>query len=217
MGTVGKAIPGVVLRIAEDGEILARGPNIMRGYYKNEEATREVMDGGWFHTGDIGRLDEDGFLTITDRKKDVIVTSGGKNVAPQPIESLILANPYIQNVIVVGAERKFISALVVPDFVRLEAYARSHGIDFRDREDLCRREEIISFLMAQIDRATPDLAPLREDQEDRRPGPRLRDRSRRDHADAQNQAQYRRAQIQGRHRFPVRQLSAIVALNSVRP
>jgi long-chain acyl-CoA synthetase len=160
LGTVGKAIPGVVLRIAEDGEILARGPNIMRGYYKDEEATRTVMDGGWFHTGDLGRLDEDGFLTITGRKKDVIVTSGGKNVVPQPIESLILANPYIQNVVVVGAERKFIAALVVPDFVRLEAYARSHGIDFRDREELCRREEIISFLMAEIDRATSDLAPF---------------------------------------------------------
>jgi long-chain acyl-CoA synthetase len=158
LGTVGKAIPGVEIRIAEDSEILARGPNVMRGYYKDEEATREVMAGGWFHTGDIGRLDEDGFLTITGRKKDMIVTSGGKNVAPQPIESLILANPYIQNVVVVGAERKFIAALVVPDFTRLEAYARSHGIDFRDGKELCRREEIINFLMAEIDRATPDLA-----------------------------------------------------------
>ena len=159
LGTVGKAIPGVSLRIADDGEILARGPNIMRGYYKDEKATREAMAGGWFHTGDIGRLDEDGFLTITDRKKDLIVTSGGKNVAPQPIESLILATPYIENIVVVGAERKFIAALVVPDFTRLEAYARSHGIAFRDRAELCRREEIVSLLEAEIDRATADLAP----------------------------------------------------------
>ena len=159
LGTVGKAIPGVSLRIAEDGEILARGPNIMRGYYKDEEATRKVMEGGWFHTGDIGRLDEDGFLIITDRKKDVIVTSGGKNVAPQPIESLLLATPYIQNVIVVGAERKFIAALVVPEFDRLEAYARSRRIEVGDRAELCRREEIVSFLLTEIDRATPDLAP----------------------------------------------------------
>ncbi len=159
LGTVGKAIPGVSLRIAEDGEILARGPNLMRGYYKDEEATRKVMVDGWFHTGDIGQLDGDGFLTITDRKKDVIVTSGGKNVAPQPIETLILATPYIQNIVVVGAERKFIAALVVPDFVRLEAYARSRGLDFRDRSELCRREEIIAFLTAEIDGATSDLAP----------------------------------------------------------
>ena len=159
LGTVGKAIPGVSLRIAEDGEILARGPNLMRGYYKDEEATGKVMVDGWFHTGDIGHLDGDGFLTITDRKKDVIVTSGGKNVAPQPIETLILATPYIQNIVVVGAERKFIAALVVPDFVRLEAYARSRGLDFRDRSELCRREEIIAFLTAEIDGATSDLAP----------------------------------------------------------
>jgi long-chain acyl-CoA synthetase len=159
LGTVGKAIPGVTLRIAEDGEILARGPNIMRGYYKDEEATRNVMADGWFHTGDIGRLDKDGFLTITDRKKDIIVTSGGKNVAPQPIESLILATSYIQNVVVVGAERKFIAALVVPDFDRLEAYARSHGLAFRDRAELCRRQEIVDFLTAEIDGATSELAP----------------------------------------------------------
>jgi long-chain acyl-CoA synthetase len=158
-GTVGKAIPGVELRIAKDGEILARGPNVMRGYYKNEAATREVIVDGWFHTGDIGRLDADGFLTITDRKKDIIVTSGGKNVAPQPIESLILSNPYFQNVVVVGAERKFISALVVPEFTRLEAYARTQGIAFRDRSDLCRQEKITTFLIAQIDAVTPDLAP----------------------------------------------------------
>ena len=138
-GTVGKAIPRVELRIAEDGEILARGPNVMMGYYKNEADTREVLKDGWLHTGDIGRLDEDGFLIITDRKKDIIVTSGGKNVAPQPIESLIQASPFIASAVVVGSSRKFISALIVPDFEKLEAYARAHGIAFADRADLCRR------------------------------------------------------------------------------
>jgi long-chain acyl-CoA synthetase len=158
-GTVGKAIPDVELRIAEDGEILARGPNVMMGYYKNESATREAMAGGWFHTGDVGRFDDDGFLVITDRKKDIIVTSGGKNVAPQPIESLILLSPYVANVVVVGSTRKFISALIVPDFDRLESHARAKGIAFRDRSDLCRRPEVVDFLLAEIGRATPGLAP----------------------------------------------------------
>ncbi len=157
-GTVGKAIPGVELRIAEDGEILARGPNVMMGYYKNEADTREVLKDGWLHTGDIGRLDEDGFLIITDRKKDIIVTSGGKNIAPQPIESLIQASPFIASAVVVGSSRKFISALVVPDFGKLEPYARTHGIAFADRADLSRRPEVATFLLDEVNRMTPGLA-----------------------------------------------------------
>ena len=157
-GTAGKAIPGVELRIAEDGEILARGPNVMMGYYKNEADTREVLKDGWLCTGDIGRFDEDGFLIITDRKKDIIVTSGGKNVAPQPIESLIQASPFISSVVVVGSSRKFISALVVPDFEKLEPYARMHGIAFKDRTDLCRRPEVADFLLGEVNRMTPGLA-----------------------------------------------------------
>ena len=157
-GTVGKAIPRVELRIADDGEILARGPNVMMGYYKNEADTREVLKDGWLHTGDIGRLDEDGFLIITDRKKDIIVTSGGKNIAPQPIESLIQASPFIASAVVVGSSRKFISALVVPDFEKLEPYARAHGIAFADRTDLCRRPEIAAFLLDEVSRMTPGLA-----------------------------------------------------------
>ena len=157
-GTAGVAIPGVELRIAEDGEILARGPNVMMGYYKNEADTREVLRDGWFHTGDIGRFDEDGFLIITDRKKDIIVTSGGKNVAPQPIESLIQASPLIASAVVVGNSRKFISALVVPDFDKLEAYAKAHGIAFEGRADLSRRPEIAAFLLEEVNRMTPGLA-----------------------------------------------------------
>ena len=157
-GTVGKAIPDVDLRIAEDGEILARGPNVMMGYYKNEADTREVMKDGWLHTGDIGRFDDDGFLIITDRKKDMIVTSGGKNIAPQPIESLIQSSPYIANAVVVGSSRRFISALIVPDFDKLESQARAKGIPFRDRAELCRRTEMIDFLLDEVNRVTPDLA-----------------------------------------------------------
>ncbi len=157
-GTAGKAIPRVELRIAEDGEILARGPNVMMGYYKNEADTREVLKDGWLHTGDIGRFDEDGFLIITDRKKDIIVTSGGKNVAPQPIESLIQASPLIASAVVVGNSRKFVSALIVPDFEKLEAYAKAHGIAFKDRAELSRRPEVAAFLLDEVNRMTPALA-----------------------------------------------------------
>ena len=158
LGSAGRAIPGVEITIAPDGEILARGPNVMQGYYKREAETREAMEGGWFHTGDIGRLDPEGFLFITDRKKDLIVTAGGKNVAPQPIENLLKANPYILNVVVVGGSRKFISALVVPNFEKLEAYAKAKGIPFHDRAELCSREEVRDFMLAEVSRSTPDLA-----------------------------------------------------------
>jgi long-chain acyl-CoA synthetase len=157
-GTAGVAIPGVELRIAEDGEIMARGPNIMMGYYRAEAETREVLVDGWLHTGDIGRLDEDGFLTITDRKKDIIVTSGGKNVAPQPIESLIQASPFIASAVIVGNSRKFISALIVPDFEKLESWARERGLVFEDRADLSRRPEVAAFLLDEANRMTPGLA-----------------------------------------------------------
>jgi long-chain acyl-CoA synthetase len=157
-GTAGQAIPGVDLRIAEDGEILARGPNVMMGYYKNDADTKEVLKDGWLHTGDIGRFDEDGFLIITDRKKDIIVTSGGKNVAPQPIESLILASPYIASTVVVGSSRKFISALVVPNFEKLEGVARERSWTFKDRAGLCCRPEVAAFLLDEVNRMTPGLA-----------------------------------------------------------
>jgi len=157
-GTVGKPIPGVEIRIAADGEILAKGPNIMKGYYKKEAETREVFEGGWFHTGDIGHLDEDGFLVITDRKKDLIVTSGGKNVAPQPIENLLKLNPYIVNAVVIGDRKRFISALIVPNFEKLEAYARVQQIPFGDREELVRDSRILEFMRAEVDKATPLLA-----------------------------------------------------------
>ena len=157
-GTVGPVIPGVEVTIAPDGEILARGPNVMKGYYKKEQETREAMTGGWFHTGDIGHFDEEGFLVITDRKKDLIITAGGKNVAPQPIENRIKTNPYIQSAVVVGAGRKFISALIVPDFDKLEVYARGNGIPFASRSELARRDEIASFLLAEVNRSTPELA-----------------------------------------------------------
>jgi long-chain acyl-CoA synthetase len=158
LGTVGKPAPGIDIKIAGDGEILARGPNIMKGYYKKDAETREIMEGGWFHTGDIGHLDEDGFLVITDRKKDLLVTSGGKNVAPQPIENLLKTSPYISNAVVIGDRRRFVAALIVPDFDKLKAYAQGQGIADAAVEELCRDRRVVEFLKDEVDRATPLLA-----------------------------------------------------------
>jgi long-chain acyl-CoA synthetase len=157
-GSVGKPIPNVEVRIAADGEILARGPNIMKGYYKKEAETKEAFEGGWFQTGDIGRIDEDGFLVITDRKKDIIVTAGGKNIAPQPIENILKMNPYVSNAVVIGDRRRFVSALIVPNFDKLEEYARSNSIAFADRSELVKNEKVADFIKAEVDRATPNLA-----------------------------------------------------------
>ncbi|MCX6574635.1 MAG: long-chain fatty acid--CoA ligase [Candidatus Aminicenantes bacterium] len=157
-GTVGQPVPEVEIKIAPDGEILAKGPNVMKGYYKKDQETREAMEGGWFHTGDIGHFDQEGFLVITDRKKDILITAGGKNVSPQPIENTLKANPYVQTAVVVGGGRKFISALIVPNYDKLEAYARAKGIPFGSRKELVEREEITSFMLAEVNRATPNLA-----------------------------------------------------------
>ncbi|HOI44361.1 MAG TPA: long-chain fatty acid--CoA ligase [Candidatus Aminicenantes bacterium] len=157
-GTVGKTLPGVEVKIAADGEILTRGPNVMKGYYKKDAETRDAFDDGWFKTGDIGRVDDDGFLVITDRKKDLIVTSGGKNVAPQPIENILKTVPYIQTAVVIGDRKRFVSALIVPDFEKLEDYAKAAGIAFSDRRDLVRNEQVVNFIKSEVDRSTTSLA-----------------------------------------------------------
>jgi long-chain acyl-CoA synthetase len=157
-GTVGRPIDGVEVRIAADGEILARGPNIMKGYYKKPEATAEVIDTeGWFHTGDIGVIDPDGFLVITDRKKDILVTSGGKNIAPQPIESGIKTNKFFAEVVMIGNKRNFPAALVVPNFESLEKWAREKGLP-GSREELVKKPEVVAFYQKLIQELTPDLA-----------------------------------------------------------
>ena len=157
-GTVGPPIPGVEVKIAEDGEIFTKGPNVMKGYYKKEEETKEVFDGDWFKTGDIGHIDENGHLVITDRKKDLIVTAGGKNVAPQPIENLLRTNPHIENALTIGDKRKFISALVVPNFEKIKEFAESHNIPYESLSDLVKDERVLDFMEAEVDRATPNLA-----------------------------------------------------------
>ncbi len=149
-GTVGRPIPGVKIKIAADGEILAQGPNVSRGYYRNPAATREAFVDGWFHTGDIGEIDADGFLKITDRKKDLIVTAGGKNIAPQHLENLLKMDKYITEVMLYGDRRKFISALIVPDFERLAEYALEHDILYRDREELLADPAIVRLIETRI-------------------------------------------------------------------
>ena len=157
-GSVGKPIPGIEVKIAPDGEILTRGPHVMKGYYKKPDENREIFEDGWLKTGDIGTLDAEGFLIITDRKKDLIVTAGGKNIAPQPIENLLKTNPYILNAVVIGDRKHFIAALIVPNFEKLEAYATSSKIPFAGRAELVKNGQIMNFLKAEIDRATPNLA-----------------------------------------------------------
>lgn len=157
-GAVGKPIPRVEVKFDEDGEILTRGPNVMKGYYKMEAETGEAFEGGWFHTGDIGHLDEDGFLVITDRKKDIIVTAGGKNVAPQPIENLLKINPYISNAMVIGDKRRFISAIIIPNFEKLEEYAKFNNIPFDNLINLVKNKKVINFMHSEVERSTPMLS-----------------------------------------------------------
>ncbi|MBD3290227.1 AMP-binding protein [candidate division KSB1 bacterium] len=158
-GTVGPALPGVEVKIADDGEILTRGPHVMKGYYKNPDATSEMIDAdGWLHTGDIGQLDDEGYLSITDRKKNIIVTSGGKNVTPASIENVLISSQYIEQIMVVGDRRKFLSALIVPSFDALKKYADENGISYKDQNDLVVNEQIHEMMDKMIRETTAHLA-----------------------------------------------------------
>ena len=158
IGTVGKLVEGVDVTIAADGEILTRGASVMKGYYNNPVATSEAIDPeGWFHTGDIGEI-RDGFLAITDRKKDIIVTAGGKNIAPQPIENLVKTNKYVSQAVMLGDKRKFPSMLIVPNFEQLESWAKKRNIIWTHRSQLLRMPTIQAKMEKEVNSQLMGLA-----------------------------------------------------------
>ncbi len=158
-GTVGQAIEGVTVKIAEDGEICVKGPNVMMGYYNNPEATKEVIDEeGFFHTGDIGVLDSEGFLKITDRKKQIFKTSGGKYIAPSVIENKIHESVFIDQAMVIGEYQKFASALIVPSFEKLQEWCPQNGIPFTSNAEVINNEKVKALIIGEIEKVNKDLA-----------------------------------------------------------
>ena len=188
-GSVGKPIPGVELRIAEDGEILARGPNVMSGYYNKPAATADAIRDGWFHTGDIGTLDDEGYLRITDRKKDLLVTSGGKKIAPQPIEAVLKRSPMVAEAVLLGDRQKFAAALIVPEFDALERRLKDLGRPPGARDELVKRADVIALYQEIVDALNRELSQFERIKKIRAPARRVHDRIRRADADAEGEAE----------------------------
>ena len=162
-GTVGAPVPGVEVKIAEDGEILTRGPHVMKGYFNNEAETAAVIDAdGWFHTGDIGIIDADGFVRITDRKKNIIVLSNGKNVAPQPIESALVQSAFISQIMLIGSERKNLAALIVPNFDALKAWASENNIKTTEIPEMLEMREVQQLIQGEIRSRLTDFADFEQ-------------------------------------------------------
>jgi long-chain acyl-CoA synthetase len=153
LGAVGKILPGVECRIAPDGEILTRGPHVMKGYYNKPRETADAIDSeGWFHTGDIGHIDEDGFLSITDRKKEILVNSNGKNIAPAPIESFLKSQDFVSLPVIIGDKRKFLSCLIVPNFEKLAGWAEANGLAGRSMDQLVKEPRVLALFQSAMDR-----------------------------------------------------------------
>ena len=158
LGAVGPIIPNVTVKFDADGEILCKGPNVMKGYYNKPEATREAIDAdGWFHTGDIGVL-EDGFLKITDRKKDLIVTAGGKKVAPQPIEGLVKKSKFVSNAVMLGDKRQFCIMLVVAQYEHLEPWAKDENLAWKDHRELIKLPQVVAKMEQEVLSQLTELA-----------------------------------------------------------
>jgi long-chain acyl-CoA synthetase len=161
-GSVGKPFPGCEVKIADDGEVLIKGPNIFRGYYKNQEATAEAIVGAWLHTGDLGRLDEDGFLYITGRKKEIIITAGGKNITPANLENGLKQNQYISQAVVYGDRRPYLSALITLDPEEIPRYAEEHGLGTGDVAELSKREEVRELVEKALDGVNAKVARVEQ-------------------------------------------------------
>lgn len=158
-GSIGRPLDNEEVRFAEDGELFVRGPNIMKGYYKLPEATAEVLSpDGWLATGDIGHQDAEGFLYITDRKKELIVTAGGKNIAPQPIENLLKTNKYVVQAVLIGDRRPYITALIVPNWGNVLEYVKSHGVKVSDVPKLCEEPHVKHLFEHVLERANSELS-----------------------------------------------------------
>jgi len=161
-GTVGPPLVGVEVKIAEDGEILVKSPGVFKGYYKNPEATAETVKNGWLFSGDVGEIDEDGYLKITDRKKDIIVTAGGKNITPQYIENKLKASYYINDAVVIGDKRKFISCLIMIDEDNVVKYAQDNKIQFSTYKDLTQSREIVKLIQGEVDQVNETLSRVEQ-------------------------------------------------------
>jgi long-chain acyl-CoA synthetase len=161
-GSVGKPFHGVEVKIAADGEVLIKGPNIFRGYYKNQQATNETVVDGWLHTGDLGHIDEDGFLFITGRKKDIIITAGGKNITPANLENGLKQNQYISQAVVYGDRRPYLTAIVTLDPEEVAAYARDHNLGTTDVKELCKRDEIRALVQHAMDQVNDKVARVEQ-------------------------------------------------------
>ena len=158
VGTVGRAIPGSEIKLGGDGEILTKHPGVFKGYYKNPEATAAALENGWMHTGDIGEIDEEGYLKIVDRKKDLIITAGGKNIAPQYIENKLKFSPFINDAIVIGDKRKYLTAIIVLDEENINKYAQDHKIQYSTYADLAENEDIKSLIDKEVNAVNKTLA-----------------------------------------------------------
>jgi len=158
LGTVGVARPDTEVRVSPQGEILLKGPHVFLGYYKNAERTSQTIVDGWLHTGDVGRMDGDGFVTITDRMKDIIITAGGKNITPSEIENQLKFSPYISDAVVIGDQRKYLSCLIMIDHETVAQFAQEHNVPFTNFASLCRAREVQDLIWDEIERVNKQFA-----------------------------------------------------------